>query len=253
MTTNTISINDLTSRRGLYSPYKVASWAVPSGIAPSGTMADNGAVTLGTALLLTYSGGIWLYFPANAIQAGSAAGLYWTVMSSTTVGTVYNNTLNGATEVPYYVSSPTAFVTTGPGAFTGVETEVQLGTVTIPANTMGPNGQVVVLTGWEYTNSASTKTPRVRFGGTSGTEYLTDGLTTTQTYQHYLSIRNRGVTNKQVGHSTQVNTSFNHATSTAAVSTVDTTADVLVVISGQKVAADQMVLEFADVSVTYGA
>lgn len=50
--------------------------AVPVGIAPSGTMGANGSVTLGTALSVVYSVGVFLYYPASAAYTASAAGFY---------------------------------------------------------------------------------------------------------------------------------------------------------------------------------
>ena len=38
---------------------------VSVGNAPSGTMANNGAVTLGTALDRIYTEGLWLFYPAG--------------------------------------------------------------------------------------------------------------------------------------------------------------------------------------------
>ena len=95
--------------------YQILQANVPVFVPSSGIMANNGAITLTTALDTTYAN-CYLYLPANAIEAGSAAGLYFAQMSSTTVGTVYNNTYtSGKHAIP---SSPTAFVTTGPGAYT---------------------------------------------------------------------------------------------------------------------------------------
>lgn len=142
----------------------ISKWAVPSGISPSGTMANNGAVTLGTALNRVYSEGIWLYFPAGAISAGSAAGSYWCKFSSTTVGTVYNTTLG--TNAPYIPASDVAFVTTGPGAYTGATTEITLATVNLPGGLMGSSGQIVLDGRFVYSNSANTKTLKMLFGGT---------------------------------------------------------------------------------------
>lgn len=88
---------------------------MPVGLPPSGSVGNNGALTLGTALDAIYSGGVWLYFPAGALFSGSAAGVYYTVMSSTTVGTIYADVLGSNTSKP---SSPTPIVATGPGAYT---------------------------------------------------------------------------------------------------------------------------------------
>lgn len=101
-------------------PYILAQCNVPIGIAPTGTMAANGAITLGTALNTTYSGGLWLYLPAGAAYAGSLAGFYWTVMSSTTLGTVYNNTYTPGTDPVDIPASPTA-ISAWAGGFYGCD------------------------------------------------------------------------------------------------------------------------------------
>lgn len=108
--------------------------AIPFILSASGSMGNNGAVTLGVALDRVYPR-CYMYFPANAIFAGSLAGWYWTVMSSTTVGTVYNNTHTSG-----YPAIPTVagFTTTGPGAYTqtaGVDLAALA--VTLPANCLG--------------------------------------------------------------------------------------------------------------------
>jgi hypothetical protein len=132
--------------------------------APTGTMANNGAITLGTALTLTYSQGLYLYLPANAISASSAAGWYWTVMSSTTVGQVFNNTYtSGAPTVP---GSPTAFATTGPGAYTGVTTEITGPQITLNGGLAGIQGTVDLYSAVTVTNSANNKTLEWTLGGT---------------------------------------------------------------------------------------
>jgi len=70
------------------------------GIPPSGAVAANGALTLGTALNAIYDEGVFMYFPADGAFTGSLAGLYWTVMSSTSLGTIYNNTMTGVPTPP---------------------------------------------------------------------------------------------------------------------------------------------------------
>jgi hypothetical protein len=152
------------------SPVQVlAKTAVPIGIAPTGTMANNGAITLGTAFAATYgpggsSPGIWLNLAASAIFAGSAAGNYWTVMTSATLGTVFNNTYTA----PGPLTPPTVaipFVTTGPGAYTGVTSVQTLYGVAIPGGTLGPNGAYEIENVCNYLNSAGTKTITVTMGG----------------------------------------------------------------------------------------
>lgn len=143
----------------------LASGGCPIGISSSGSMGNNGALTGLTAFNQTYSEGIYLYFGANVIYSGSAAGLYFTVMSSTTAGTIYNNTYTSG--IPYAPSSNTAFSSTGPGAFTQTTSEITLLTVPIPGGLLGKNGQCLTELGFDYKNSANAKTFRAKIGGTN--------------------------------------------------------------------------------------
>src|SRR5688500_6060251 len=62
---------------------------------------------------------------------------------------------------------------------TGNTTETTLATVTVPANAIGANGRLRVTSLWSHTNSANSKTLRVRFGGAAGTIYTSLTVTTT--------------------------------------------------------------------------
>jgi hypothetical protein len=138
---------------------------VPLIIPSSGSFSTNGAVTLTTALNTTFASA-YLRFPAGAICASSAAGLYYTVMSSTTVGTVYTNTYtSGRPSIP---ASPTAYTCgTAPGAYAQSTTAITLATVSVPANIMGVYGGIGVNENWGYANSSSTKTLNTTFGGSN--------------------------------------------------------------------------------------
>lgn len=152
--------------------YKLAHSAIPVGLAPTGTMANNGAATLGTALNTTY-GQCYLTFPAGAIAAGipAATETYYCTMSSTTAVTVFNNTLSAnvdANGMPQVPASPTAFATTGPGAFTGVTgAAITLYTMPIPAAAMGTNGIYRAEFEQAFNVTAGNRTVSVLFGGTS--------------------------------------------------------------------------------------
>jgi hypothetical protein len=148
----------------------LARSTVQVGVASSGSIGNNGALTGHTAFPRTISEGLYLYFPANAIAAGIPAGFYWVKMSSTTAGTIYNSTYTAGTPV---VGTDTPFVTTGPGAYTGVVTE-QGATITIPAAAAGTVYRVTTL--WEGNGVANAHTLRVRLGGAAGTAYLSQNL-----------------------------------------------------------------------------
>jgi hypothetical protein len=131
-------------------------------------MGNNGAFTLSTALDQTYTQ-CYIQLPTGAIYTSpvnSAAGVYYCVMSSATAGTVYNNPyIVGNPTIP---ASPTAFSTTGPGAWTratGNGTQTQLLAAPIPANVVGENGEIQVNWVWTMYNSAGTKTLQFTMGG----------------------------------------------------------------------------------------
>lgn len=156
-----------TSRRfdPVYGEYVLARSAIPFVIVPTGSMANNGVITLGTALPGVYANA-YVNLPANAIQAGSAAGWYFAQFSSTTVGVVFNNTYV-APGVPAIPATPTAFVSTGPGAYTGVIVQVTGPQVSIPAGALGPNGVLRLSSFWNVTGNTNSKTITQQVGGTN--------------------------------------------------------------------------------------
>jgi len=167
---------------------------VPIGIAPTGTMAANGAVTLGTALNATYSGGIWLYYPSGAVYSGSAAGFFWTVMSSTTLGTVYNNTYVPGTNAFDIPASPTAVSDAGPGAFTGVTSEITALSVTVPGGLMGINGSVGTDNLFTMNNNANNKILSFKI---NGSPYSVSTRTTNTASRESNRFMNAGIVNRQ--------------------------------------------------------
>ena len=142
--------------------------------AGSGSMGNNGALTLTNALPSTLTRGCWMEFPAGAIATGipssaqvTAGVKWWTVMSSTTVGTVYNNTYTPGTTLPTAIpASPTAFSTTGPGAYTNNISASPAYVITVPANTLGNNGSIdYEIWASSYSGNTNAKTVSSTFGG----------------------------------------------------------------------------------------
>jgi hypothetical protein len=131
-------------------------------------MGNNGALTSGTALAATYPS-CYVYLPAGAIQTNSAAGWYYTVFTSTTLGTVYNlQYAVGVPQVPLAASLPgLTFSTTGPGAYTGVTSAIIGPQVTIPQGSMSVGSQLRVVAYHSLTNNADAKTITVSLGGTN--------------------------------------------------------------------------------------
>jgi hypothetical protein len=142
-------------------------WGIPVILPSSGSIGNNGALTLTTALPAIYASA-WMYFPANAISAGSAAGTYYVQMSSTTVGTIYNNLLAAGTAPSSVPSSPTAFSTTGPGAYTQTTSGVvSMFSVPIIGGAMGANGSLRFKGAWLRPSNANSITSTILLGGTA--------------------------------------------------------------------------------------
>lgn len=138
--------------------------AIPFVIAPTGTMGNNGAITLGTALDQTYPN-VYLYLTAGAIATSSAAGWYYAVMSSATAGIVYNTTYSSGK--PYIPGTLLAFSTTGPGAYTGVTTAVTGPSATLASNALGVYGVARIYGLFSFKGSTNNKTVALKLGSSS--------------------------------------------------------------------------------------
>jgi hypothetical protein len=215
---------------------KVLQVGTPIGIAPTGTVAANGAVTLGTALSSTYLAGLYLYYPAGAAYAGSVAGFYWTVMSSTTVGTIFDNR---ASSVPTPPAANTAIVAAGPGAFTGDTTKRTALTATVPGKLLGRNGQLYLHYEFSYLNSAGTKTFELSFDG----NVLHSSARTTSSHDTFATRwRNRGSETRGDG---TVNTEATASGAGAIIAaSIDTTTDrnIVVALQDNTVGTDFIIL-----------
>jgi hypothetical protein len=223
-----------------YFPRVLGVAGIPVAVANTGTIATAGAITLGTALPRIYPA-IWLYFPASAVVGDATGGLYFCVMTSTTVGTVYagkQGVANGVT-ASFQPTVPTTLVAVvGSNAeYTGSTTATNLVNVTIPAGTIGLNGSARVTVNWTSNNSGGAKTGKVfllttQVGVSSAYTSSTGGT-------QMISIRNAGTA---AFNSSQVVGGI--ATSAAVYSAVDTAAATYIGIQGTvAVATDFMVLE----------
>lgn len=201
-----------------------------------------GLVTGLTALNVT-SGNCWGVLPAgylSAAGAGSAAGVYFGQVQSATSILFFNNLLVGINNSFATPASPTAFAGLAGGTFTQVTTVQTAITVTLPGNTMGPNGALMFATGLSNNNSAGAKTLVFFFGSRTASNISN---TTNQSQSNLREIFNSGVTNAQV-----VYPSTGFGASSPAVpllGTVDTTAAVSLIVQLQvAVATDTCQLDF---------
>lgn len=160
-----------TAQRYDATPYVLPTYGAPVLIPPSGTMAANGAVTFGTAITLESSvvltDGLWAYFPAGAVYAGSAAGFYWMTMSSSTAGTVYDTTYVPGTTSGERPASPTAILAAGPGAYTGETATIVAASVPLPGGALGLNGSLRVTLATAACNTETAKKVLVYLNTTS--------------------------------------------------------------------------------------
>lgn len=222
---------------------------IPFVLVSSGTMGNNGALSGVTAVPDTYDGS-YVYFPANAIAAGVAAGFYWTVWSSPTAATVYNNIYTSGT--PVAPSSPTAFVTTGPGAYTQTTgAYIVCYTLPIPGNTIGVNGTVRANGTISANNSATAKAVRLVFAGSMVLGAA--GMSSTRNMGFVGGFSNRGVTNKQIPYSAA---GLAHTATATALeyASIDTTAsrDLTVWLNLLTTNTDTVILEGIDVELIPG-
>ena len=209
----------------------------------------NGAVTGITALPTTFTSA-YVYINADAIATGVPAGWYYAVFSSTSACTLYNNRyITGSPSVP---SPLTPFSgTTGIGAYTQINTEVQGLNVTIPGGSMGPNGHLENV----YTAIAN-NTPNVRVVRNHISTFTISSVSmsgSTLTNEDSRKLSNLGSLNQQMVRPTAA--SSNSAT-TPSYTTINTATDQLfevgmtLSVSGT---TDYLILAHSVVSVMYGA
>ena len=229
-------------------PSRLFQSNLPMAVSPTGSMANNGVVTLGTALPTGFFGGpCYLYLPANAIVAASTAGWYYTVMTSTTVGTVYNQTYTSGQ--PFVPSVLVPFTTTGPGAYTGVTTAQNVLSFSLGANSLGLNGVVEVSALFGYHGSVNNKTALVKVGASTIFSYV-NATAANIAYQAYVQWGNQCQTGSQ---STQVTGATGPLTVAQTYTAIDTTQPQTITVSLQDATAtDWISLESFSATVTPG-
>lgn len=216
---------------------------IPFIVANTGTMGNNGAVTLGTALNEAYPVS-YLFLPAGAIQTNSPAGWYFTVFSSTTVGQVFQNSyaagvppLPAAAVLPGNIGGTLVpFVSTGPGAFTGTTGAVTGPQIALPQNTLGPQSSLRFAAIHSTNNSAGAKVTSLIFGATT---VATFSATTSTGARLDAFLANQGTFKNQI-----VVTNDTDGTETLTRATNDTTTDLTISATlNLAVATDTLTLE----------
>lgn len=168
---------------------------IPFVLVSSGVMGNNGAFSAVTAVATAYPNS-YVWFPAGAIAAsgtGSAAGWYYTVWSSTTAGTAFNDLYTSGT--PTIPGSPTAFSTTAGALVQTTGSNIAGYTLAIAGNTIGVNGTVQITGVRSHNNSAGAKTLTTNYGSYA---FSTFAPTTTLSVPIFGGFSNRLVANVQV-------------------------------------------------------
>lgn len=227
----------------------LAQSAIPVILAPNGTVAADGTITLGTALPAIYPNA-WVYLPAGAV-VGGAAGLYYTTFTSTTVGSVKTNYVSpGSSYTPVIPSTTVAAVGSGSAYTQTTAADVTLANINVPGGLMGTNGALRVITGWTTVNNANAKPIKHLLGGSVfGGAGIT--LASNAGAELLRVIRNAGVlaSQKCIGSSSLASLGAGGGTYT----TVNTAVDQPLTFTGQlAVATDFIILEGYNVEVLPG-
>ena len=224
-------------------PMTLSQAAVPVILAPNGTVATNGTITLGTALPTIYANA-WVRLPAGAV-VGGLAGLYYATFSSTTVGVITTTFVDAASAFTPYIPASTVVAVGSNSAYTQTTAaDITLCNVTVPGGLMGANGAFRARVAYSAINNANQKLINTKlaasllaggFGITSGAVSNTD-----------VKAANRGSQSAQL--SSIASTAG--VTAYGAYSTVNTAIDQPLTFTGQiATATDFIVLEGYSVEV----
>lgn len=180
---------------GALNSYKLYQANLPLIKASSGTAGTAGAITAMTAGPTGFwNGPCYLYLPAN-VWNSNTAGWYYTVLSSTTAGTANNNQYSSG---QVFIPGSAALVpfSGAGGTLTGVTTAVVAHSFTIPANSMGANGQLCFDFLLGYNGTVNSKTVTIKIGST--TIFSNVNTSATQlSYQGQVLWSNQGATGAQ--------------------------------------------------------
>lgn len=149
---------------------------------------------------------------------------------------------NGSHWLP--VGEVLLFVDNVGATLTTVTTETVLSQFTLNKKLASPNMTIIVNSVWSMSGSTNLKTPRVRFGGLTGTEYVNTQIGSNSSFQSECLIRFRNALNSQTGMASTQWSSYNAAGGAAVTSSLDMTVnDADIVLTGQLAnAADNLTL-----------
>lgn len=226
-----------------------------NGLSFTGT---RGVFTLSAAAPLQYSVAFtrncYCYLPpgSGGLVTG---GWYWCQMSDDTNGEIFQEMYSG-TGQPAFISSPTAHPNLTPGRITQTLSEVTAIAVTVPGNSIGPNGILRAIFAARQTNSATSKGVRVKFGNnTFGTNVGTTSGCVAD-IESWLQNQGTPARNSKVSgnigkaHSTGTAMSVGDSSSTTQDTSVDTQFAGVLFLGAT---TDSVIAVFRTISIEYGA
>jgi len=160
---------------------------VPLLIAGSCTIGDNGALSSHVALLPVYTTA-WVWIKTGGLFTSSPAGWYWSVWSTSQAATIYQETWDGiSTPVPS--PTATAWVKTGPGAYTGPTTLASYITLPFPAASVGERHDWNIK--WASSGSGA-NVVTIHQTDSTGAVWATQSVTTNKDNELSVAILERG-------------------------------------------------------------
>lgn len=215
--------------------------AVPVILAPNGTVAVNGTVTLGTALPVIYANA-WVRLPAGAV-VGGLAGLYYATFSSTTVGVITTTFIDPATAfTPYIPTGTVAAVGSGSAYTQTTAADITLANITVPGGLMGVNGVLRIEPLFNSPNSANNRITKATVAG--NVLYNVTMASGTANAEPRIKFRNRGSLSSNMSGLAFVNSLLSNNPANIGYYSVNTAIDQALVFTSQiAVATDYIVLE----------
>ena len=141
--------------------------------------------------------------------------------------------------------SPRVLASSGtPASVTGTTTETQLAAVAVPAGLLGSNGMLRVSTLWTMTNNGNAKTPRVRFSGAAGAQFVGGAVTGVSQVHDVRLIYANNATNAEKAFNSGTATPYTSNGASPTTASADTTQATSLFLSGQlAVGSDTLTLE----------
>lgn len=136
---------------------------------------------------------------------------------------------------------------------TGTASETNLASYTMPRGLMSANGQLEILTLWSHTNAATARNLRVRIGtdALAGTIFYNPSISTANTTQSYIIIKNNNSTGSQYGFPNSTGSGYATSTGTLITSSWNTETTNLIIAFNGALTDTSQTIAIEGYSITY--